>query len=44
LWTFVTNTGARRFYERHGFVAVETTDGSHNEEAAPDIRFVWARP
>jgi GNAT superfamily N-acetyltransferase len=44
LWTFVTNAGARRFYERHGFVAVETTDGSHNEEAEPDIRFVWARP
>jgi GNAT superfamily N-acetyltransferase len=41
LWTFVTNIGARRFYERHGFVAAEMTDGSGNEEKAPDIRFVW---
>src|SRR5262245_50343897 len=23
LWTFESNAGARRFYERHGFVAVE---------------------
>jgi GNAT superfamily N-acetyltransferase len=43
LWTFVTNTGARRFYERHGFVVAETTDGSHNEEGQPDVRLVWAR-
>jgi GNAT superfamily N-acetyltransferase len=42
LWTFVSNAGARRFYERHGFVAVETTDGSHNEEQQPDVRFVWS--
>jgi GNAT superfamily N-acetyltransferase len=42
LWTFVTNVGARRFYERHGFVIAEMTDGSRNEERAPDIRFVWA--
>jgi GNAT superfamily N-acetyltransferase len=41
LWTFVTNTGAQRFYRRHGFVMAETTDGSRNEEQAPDIRFVW---
>ena len=39
LWTFQTNTGARRFYERHGFVAVEWTDGD-NEERAPDVRYV----
>src|SRR5947207_6550326 len=44
LWTFVTNTGARRFYERHGFVVAEMTDGSGNEEKEPDIRFVWANP
>jgi len=42
LWTFVTNVGARRFYERHGFVVAEMTDGSGNEEKQPDIRFVWA--
>ncbi len=43
LWTFAANTGARRFYERHGFVAVEHTDGSANEERTPDVRYVWAR-
>jgi ribosomal protein S18 acetylase RimI-like enzyme len=41
LWTFQTNTGARRFYERHGFVAVDETDGSANEERAPDVRYAW---
>jgi len=41
LWTFESNTGARRFYERHGFVPAERTDGSRNEERAPDIRYVW---
>jgi GNAT superfamily N-acetyltransferase len=40
LWTFQTNVGARRFYERHGFVAVETTDGD-NEEGEPDVRYHW---
>jgi GNAT superfamily N-acetyltransferase len=39
LWTFQSNVGARRFYERHGFVAVEQTDGD-NEEGAPDVRYV----
>jgi ribosomal protein S18 acetylase RimI-like enzyme len=38
LWTFVSNQGAQRFYERHGFREVERTDGSRNEERAPDIR------
>ncbi len=32
LWTFQSNHPARRFYERHGFVAVAWTDGSTNEE------------
>ena len=41
LWTFVANAGACRFYERHGFVAVETTDGSGNEERQPDVRYAW---
>lgn len=40
LWTFQSNAGARRFYERHGFVAVEATDGD-NEEGAPDVRYEW---
>ncbi|MGH3330858.1 MAG: GNAT family N-acetyltransferase [Nocardioidaceae bacterium] len=41
LWVFESNTGAQRLYERLGFTAVERTDGSHNEERAPDIRMVW---
>lgn len=41
LWTFQSNGGARRFYERHGFVAVASTDGD-NEEGAPDVRYRWA--
>lgn len=41
LWVFETNGGARRFYERHGLVALETTDGSANEERAPDVRMAW---
>ena len=41
LWTFASNTGAQRFYERHGFVEVRRTDGRENEERAPDILYVW---
>lgn len=41
LWTFQVNEPARRFYERHGFVAAETTDGHRNEEREPDVRYVW---
>ncbi|AIR97810.1 GNAT family N-acetyltransferase [Streptomyces glaucescens] len=41
LWTFQVNGPARRFYERHGFVAAEWTDGSGNEEREPDVRYVW---
>lgn len=41
LWCFEVNEGARRFYERHGFVAVERTDGRGNEERAPDVRYRW---
>lgn len=40
LWTFQSNAGARRFYERHGFSEVGRTDGD-NEEGAPDIRYAW---
>ena len=42
LWTFQANTGARRFYERHGLTAVECTDGSRNEEQLPDVRYAWS--
>ncbi|MFJ2235508.1 GNAT family N-acetyltransferase [Streptomyces sp. NPDC087859] len=41
LWTFQVNKPAHRFYERHGFVAVEHTDGSGNEEREPDVRYDW---
>jgi GNAT superfamily N-acetyltransferase len=43
LWTFQANVGARRFYERHGFVAMDFTDGD-NEERAPDVRYEWRGP
>lgn len=41
LWTFQSNHRAQRFYERHGFVAMEYTDGQDNEEREPDVRYVW---
>jgi GNAT superfamily N-acetyltransferase len=41
LWTFVSNRDAQRFYERHGFHEVERTDGTNNEEGAPDIQYQW---
>jgi ribosomal protein S18 acetylase RimI-like enzyme len=41
LWVFESNTGARRFYARHGLVTLERTDGSANEERAPDVRMAW---
>jgi putative acetyltransferase len=43
LWTFQANTGARRFYERHGLALAELTDGAHNEEKTPDARYEWRR-
>jgi GNAT superfamily N-acetyltransferase len=36
-----SHAGARRHYERRGFVVVERTDGSGNEEKAPDLRMAW---
>jgi len=44
LWTFQRNVPAHRFYERHGFVGIEATDGSRNEEREPDILYRWTRP
>ncbi|WP_412550972.1 N-acetyltransferase family protein [Shimia sp. MIT910701] len=41
LWCFQSNAGARRFYERHGFVAEEFTDGAGNDEKLPNVRYVW---
>ncbi|MFB9377904.1 GNAT family N-acetyltransferase [Kineococcus gynurae] len=44
LHVFLPNTGARRFYERHGFELVGTRDGSDNEEGVPDATYRWPRP
>ena len=41
LWTFTSNVGAQRFYERHGFVESDRTDGRDNEERSPDILYSW---
>jgi chorismate mutase/GNAT superfamily N-acetyltransferase len=41
LWVFESNEPARRFYRRHGLIELETTDGSGNEERAPDVRMAW---
>ncbi|MBM2715400.1 GNAT family N-acetyltransferase [Mesorhizobium caraganae] len=40
LHCFQSNTGARRFYERHGFRAESFGDGTTNEEGLPDILYV----
>jgi hypothetical protein len=40
-WVFQQNEHARRFYEAHGSVAVELTDGEGNEEKTPDVRYEW---
>jgi ribosomal protein S18 acetylase RimI-like enzyme len=39
LYTFQQNERARKFYERHGFVAVELSDGIANEERCPDVLY-----
>ena len=43
LYTFQANAGARRFYESHGFVAIELTDGRENEERCPDVLYEHRR-
>ena len=42
LWVFQRNSGARDFYEHHGFRLVELTVGSGNEEKEPDALYEWA--
>ena len=39
---FVANEPARAFYAARGLLERERTDGSANEERAPDIRMQWA--
>jgi GNAT superfamily N-acetyltransferase len=41
LWTFQKNSQARVFYESHGFIVAEMTDGQGNEEKEPDVRYIW---
>ncbi len=41
LWVFRCNTGAIRFYLRHGFGIIGETDGSDNEERQPDLLLAW---
>ena len=43
LWTFQRNTPARNFYEHHGFVPIEFTDGRGNEHGEPDVLYRWER-
>jgi ribosomal protein S18 acetylase RimI-like enzyme len=44
LWTFEENHCARKFYEKRGFIAIEFTDGSRNEERTSDVRYRWTPP
>jgi GNAT superfamily N-acetyltransferase len=44
LYTFQSNLNARAFYERHGFVVEDLTDGERNEEKMPDMTYRWVRP
>jgi GNAT superfamily N-acetyltransferase len=39
LFTFQQNHGARRFYERNAFRAVQFSDGQANEEHCPDVLY-----
>ncbi len=41
LHVFQQNTGARAFYEHHGFIVTETTDGHRNMEHLPDVTMRW---
>ncbi|HWX08581.1 MAG TPA: GNAT family N-acetyltransferase [Gaiellaceae bacterium] len=41
LWCFQANEPARGFYEKHGCVASEFTDGAGNEEKTPDVLYAW---
>jgi GNAT superfamily N-acetyltransferase len=43
-WVFQQNARARRFYERHGCVSIEFTDGARNEERTPDVLYEWRPP
>jgi putative acetyltransferase len=42
LWTFQRNRPACDFYEKHGFIARDCTDGLGNEEKEPDVLYAWS--
>jgi chorismate mutase/ribosomal protein S18 acetylase RimI-like enzyme len=44
LYVFESNTRAQAFYARHGFAEVRRSDGSDNEEGAPDVELAWPDP
>jgi chorismate mutase/GNAT superfamily N-acetyltransferase len=44
LWVFESNLRAQAFYLRHGLIVVRRTDGSDNEERAPDLEMAWVGP
>lgn len=41
LWVFEVNEPARAFYAAQGLLERERTDGSDNQERAPDVRMEW---
>jgi GNAT superfamily N-acetyltransferase len=41
LHVFQLNTDAREFYLHHGFIVLESTDGSRNMEKLPDQTLEW---
>lgn len=41
LWVFETNQPARSFYAHRGLLELEHTNGSANEERAPDVKMAW---
>lgn len=43
LWTFQANVRAQAFYQKHGFVEVDRSDGARNDEGLPDMRYVWQK-
>lgn len=43
LYTFQENVRARRFYERHGYIAIQFSDGATNEERCPDVLYERSR-
>jgi chorismate mutase len=38
---FQSNRPAQRFYRRHGLVEVRGTDGTDNDEGAPELEMAW---